>query len=77
MPGKDHGQGGSGVKEIYSESGESVISALRLWWEKGEEPKYLWGKGILKNGEEFERIIYPETGESKIPPVCDEYYLNK
>lgn len=80
MPGKDHGNGGDGTRDIWqNEKGGSVFDALRDWREKGEEPQFLAAAGYDEDGKiRFVRKIYPYKKEDGVcPPSCSDYYLNR
>ena len=85
LPGKDHGNSGRGVNEIWSNNDEhELLHALREWQEKGIEPEYILGVRVeydtKKEEPTFVRKVYPYSADNQeevnYPKSCDIKYLD-
>ena len=70
LPGKAHGDGGLGVRQIYGEGqGVDLLCAIRKWREEGHAPAYLSCAHVVKEDGEskvkFTRDIYPYQNDKR------------
>lgn len=82
FPGMDHGRGGNGVNEVWTDfNTPGTLSALRKWREEGKAPDKLCGVSYINknraDGIKFAKEIpcYSEENRIDCPPACSKYYL--
>jgi len=82
LPGKNHDADGKGVNKFGMDEGcTDVLEAIRLWREKGIEPRFMMGMRVLDGEVVFKRPVYPYSCDKRegydCPDACDSRYLEK